>query len=303
MIPRRALLLLPAIAIGLLFVGGWIGPVSATETRYCEMAREMLATGDWVVPRFNGAPLLEKPPFEYWSTAAALAVLGVNDVAPHVPHLLGGALVLLVVAVMARRFAPEGKDSDAGRARGRLAALALGTMPSFVLQAYAVTLDVYLLLSVALAAWALLEADRERSTTGTSSLRWSLLMHAAFGFGMLVKGPLALGLVFLAAAVTAIFRRRATILRPFASPLGWAVFAAITLPWYLALEQRLPGILDELVRRRLFGGLASSADFHGRSWRPWVAWVALLGSFPWLAAVPSAVTALVRKGPWRTGPG
>src|SRR5579864_9355179 len=40
------------------------------EGRYAEIAREMLVSGDWVTPRLDGIKYFEKPPLQYWLTAA-----------------------------------------------------------------------------------------------------------------------------------------------------------------------------------------------------------------------------------------
>lgn len=293
--PRRLLLVLPLVFGALLAVGAVIGPSSSTETRYCVMAREMLRSGDWIVPRFNGAPLLEKPPFEYWGTAAAMAVAGVNDLAPRLPHLLAGVLTVLLVGRIARRLSPQPSEA---RDRGRLALLALATMPAFLVQTYAVAPDAWLLLVTTAAGWAVVEADR---IEGKVPRRWVALLSLALGLGMLIKGPLSLGLVLGASLVTAALRRDARILRPFARPLGWLLFLAVTLPWYLALDRALPGTLKALVDRRLFGGLSSAADFHSRP--VYTVWGPMMGAFPWLGVLPAALAVLVRDGRFRKGPG
>src|SRR5262249_32738243 len=41
------------------------------EGRYAEIAREMLARGEWVVPYLQGEPYLDKPPLLYWLTMAS----------------------------------------------------------------------------------------------------------------------------------------------------------------------------------------------------------------------------------------
>ncbi len=282
---------------GLAATGVLLGPATSTETRYAEMGREMLESGDWVIPQLNGAPLLEKPPFVYWVHAAAFAVFGVNDLTARIPNLVAGMLLLLVVAAGARRFAPASDDAGTRRTRGLLAAFALATMPAFLIQAYTISIDIWLVLVTTIAGLCLLESDR---TEGRPGIRWVLLLHGMFGLGMLVKGPLTLALVAIAGIVVAIARRDLRPLRPFWHPAGIALFFAISVPWYVAADARIPGLLRDFVSRRLFGGIASSADFHGHS--VWIVWYPLLGTFPWLATVPSVVRGLFRDRAWRRGP-
>src|SRR3954471_18277371 len=49
------------------------------EGRYAEIPGEMTASGDWVTPTLNGLKYFEKPPLQYWATAALYTVFGVHE--------------------------------------------------------------------------------------------------------------------------------------------------------------------------------------------------------------------------------
>src|SRR4051812_3587053 len=48
------------------------------EVRIAETAREMQASGDWLVPHYNGELRLQKPPLPYWLTGLSYKIFGVN---------------------------------------------------------------------------------------------------------------------------------------------------------------------------------------------------------------------------------
>src|SRR5262249_14268895 len=72
------------------------------ETRYAEIPREMLATGDFVVPRLNGVPYFEKPPLLYWVNAASLRLFGETPWAARLPTRLAGLGTTLTLVFFVR---------------------------------------------------------------------------------------------------------------------------------------------------------------------------------------------------------
>jgi 4-amino-4-deoxy-L-arabinose transferase-like glycosyltransferase len=69
------------IAFGILwfYVLGARTLVPTDEGRYAEMAREVIATGDWITPRLNGIKYFEKPMLQVWVTAAAFKAFGLGE--------------------------------------------------------------------------------------------------------------------------------------------------------------------------------------------------------------------------------
>lgn len=72
---NRMLLGLVALFVGVYLLPLNVRPLSVPdEMRYGEISREMLASGDLIVPRLNGMRYFEKPAGGYILNAAAMAV-------------------------------------------------------------------------------------------------------------------------------------------------------------------------------------------------------------------------------------
>src|SRR4051812_19652686 len=92
------------------------------EGLYASIGRDMLNSGQFIVPQLNGVPYLEKPPLLYWLLAASFALFGVNAWAAH----LVPALALLATAWMMQRFlARQARSQEAGYAAAVIMVTAL----------------------------------------------------------------------------------------------------------------------------------------------------------------------------------
>jgi 4-amino-4-deoxy-L-arabinose transferase len=70
------LTILAVLALGFLGTRGLWEP---DEGRYVEVAREMLLSGNYLIPTLNQVPHFTKPPLTYWAIAAGLRVAGWNE--------------------------------------------------------------------------------------------------------------------------------------------------------------------------------------------------------------------------------
>ncbi|MST00629.1 MAG: hypothetical protein EXS29_04885, partial [Pedosphaera sp.] len=77
------------------------------EGRYGEIAREMVESGDWLVPRIWYVPHLDKPPMTYWLVAFSIKAFGVNEWAIRLPLALAGLSGALAAFLLARSVAGD----------------------------------------------------------------------------------------------------------------------------------------------------------------------------------------------------
>ncbi|HYQ90001.1 MAG TPA: phospholipid carrier-dependent glycosyltransferase, partial [Candidatus Binatia bacterium] len=231
--------LLPAC--GLIASCGWLGLIEPTETRYAEIAREMLASRDWLIPRLNGIPHFAKPPLAYWSAASGMAVLGVNEWGARLGAALAASFVLWCTARMARQ------------AGGALAPAFLVSSVFFFALSHQLASDIFLAAAVAGFYAAILD-PRTRA---------SLWLFVALAVGFMAKGPVVLVLTVAPALLAAAWARDASPARALASWRGWLLFVVIALPWYLVVLIRTPGLWTFFFQRQIWERYATTVHQRG----------------------------------------
>lgn len=220
----RALLVLSAI---LLFVDlGGSSIWDANEAFYVETPRQMVLTGDFVSPSFNGQPRFNKPVLSYWVVAGFYKVLGVSVTSERIAIAFGTLMLIAATYVIGRTVAK--------RETGVLAALIVASAPRVMLWSRRIFIDIYFasFLAVALMALVLVRAHPDQRR------RYLVLMYVALGLAMLTKGPVALVLPGLVLFVYLLWTRTLGDLRSMMLPAGLVIIAAIVAPWYVLDYQR-----------------------------------------------------------------
>ena len=77
----------------------------SSEGRWAEIAREMLASGDFFHPTIGGKPYFDKPLFTYWIIAAFSAVTGrLDELIVRLPSALAGIVTLVCIIYLGQKL-------------------------------------------------------------------------------------------------------------------------------------------------------------------------------------------------------
>ncbi len=311
-----AVLLLTA-AVTLFFRLGSAHTLGSHEVFVAVPAREMLETGDWVLPTYGHLPRLEKPPLAYW-VAATVGWLsgGVTEWSVRLPSVLATLGLAALLGFWAARWYGAGRplDGEASTADGpdglstatertgpsrlqpRLPVLGRAAFGAALIQltsvwvlTYGRRAEVDMLLTLLTTAATFLLAEELTGPDGqpVSQRRWRLAW-TLLALAWLAKFHYGPALVLAPAFLFVLLTRRWAALRGLFDPVGLAVFAAAVLAWPLAVLARCPQAWDVWWQQTVGRALGSMGRdpvwFYGPS---------LLGqALPWTplalaAAVPS----------------
>ncbi len=278
------LLLFVFIAVYLCPLG--IRPLSAPdETRYAEIPREMIASGDYISPRLNGLRYFEKPVLGYWINALSLKVFGENNFAVRFASALSAGISALIVLLLVWRFSKNGIFAFMA-ATIFLTFLEVICLGIFSLLDSMVSMFLTAAMSLFLLAW---EVRRERM-----KFHFRLFISGIFfGLACMTKG-------FLAFAVPVV------IILPFVIWEGewkelfrmiWMPLLAIILvmlPWSVLIHQREPDFWNFFIWNEHIRRFFSENAQHKAS--PVYFFIVLpLAAIPWTFAGPAAVKSFSRK--------
>jgi 4-amino-4-deoxy-L-arabinose transferase-like glycosyltransferase len=288
---NRDRLLLAVTALVLFTAGlGLREPWPADEPRFALIAREMVETGEWLIPHRAGEIYAEKPPLFFWLIAALYTLTGSLRVSFLLPSALAGAGVLLLVHDLASRLWR--------RRTALLASLALLCCIQFVLQARTAQIDAVLLLWTTLGLYGIARHILRGPSPG-----WWYGAFAAAGAGVITKG---VGFLPLLALIPARIRSQ---VRPFSAKqvlLGLLVTLGVIALWLVPMvihversgSAELGAYRDNILLRQ-------TAERYARAWHhhkwfgyfffeviPW-AWFPLTTLLPW--TIPAWIRR-VRRG-------
>jgi 4-amino-4-deoxy-L-arabinose transferase-like glycosyltransferase len=242
--------------------------------------REMLQSGNWIMPTCNGLPRLQKTPLSYWLVAGIAKITGeVDELSARMPSVIFAVLSAATILYFVNQWLSF-----------RIAVLSTcvwtTTLCYFNYSHNArpeMALTFFILLCF-LSFYSAINVQNRRSLVA-----YTLIFWISFALGNLAKGPAPLPLVLVPLFFyIAIFRQWKKLLN-WVSAAGLIIFLAIVLPWPLAIAHKVNWDLivwkHEFVDR-FFGTYAKG------NYPPYFYFLIMFRYItPWVAFLPMALAA------------
>jgi 4-amino-4-deoxy-L-arabinose transferase-like glycosyltransferase len=264
---RRACGLLIVFSL-IAFLPGFfqIPPVDRDEARFAQATKQMLETGQYVDIRFQDEVRYKKPVGIYWLQAAAVKAgeaVGIPQARTTIwlyrlPSLFGASGVVLLTYWTALAFV--------GRRGALLAAMMMASSVLLGVEARLAKTDAMLLFTCVAAMGAMARIYLSVRRTPEARIGWDLpaILWTALGVGVLIKGPVILLFVVLAALTLSIADRSGRwlwSLRPFAG-LAWLI--VLVLPWFVAITVKSgAGFYEQSVGQDMLAKIFGGQESHG----------------------------------------
>lgn len=240
------------------------------EARYCEIAREMLVTHDFVTPRIDGIKYFEKPPLFEWMQAGAFKAFGYSQWNCRSIEALLALLGCLGTYAAGRTLYD--------RRTGIFAAGILATSLLYYTLARAVTLDMTVSVMLTLALFSFIVGVKH-----PPGIKRRLLFYALYAFAALaVLSKGLIGIIFPGSIIFLwmLLQNRWHELKHCYLPTGFILFLIIALPWHILVQQANPEFFHYYFIQQQFTRYLTT--YAGRYQPDWFyVPILLLGIFPW----------------------
>ena len=262
---RAAVALLLVCLLGFLPGIFQIPPVDRDEAYFAQATKQMIETGDYVDIRYQDDVRYRKPVGIYWLQAAVVntaSALGLANARTTIwlyrmPSLFGAIGAVLLTYWCALPFV--------SRRGALLAALMMASCTMLGVEARLAKTDAVLLFTVvaamAVLARVYLAPRRGDAQPGLGQLA---IFWTALAVGILIKGPMILMVVGLAAATLVVLDRSARWLLALRPVPGLLWLLILVLPWFIAIYARVGSqFLIGSVGEDMLAKVASPQETHG----------------------------------------
>lgn len=244
------------------------------ESKFAEAAREMLVSGDYWIPTFNGSLFVDKPPLQYFFMMLGFKIFGINPLGARFFSAVFALLTVWSTYVFALDFF--------GRRSARITLFVMISAFFFMQQFQLAVPDPYLIFFCCFALFCFY-----RFYEGRKSIHL-LLFYFSLGLGVLSKGPVALALPGLAVGLFLIFRGELRQVFRYQPLTGFFGVLLVALPWYWLIHTETGGVWTQgFFMVHNIGRFSQVMEGHGGPFIVTLGYV-LLGLLPFSFFLPQA---------------
>ena len=246
------------------------------EGKHAATSKDMVLSGDWVTPKYNGEKFYDKPPLHNWFVAISFLIFGFNEFAARLPAALLGMGCVIITYLLGRRIF--------GPTAAFLSSLVLASSVEFFVLSRTVVHDISLAFFITLALTLFYlgyENEKHRRP-------YFLVGYAAMGLSVLAKGPVG---ILLPAAIIGLFlilKKQLGFLRKMQVGWGMLVVLAVAAPWYILISIKDPDYVSYFFLKQNFGNFFSADVRHPEPIYYYIP-VLMGGMFPWSIFLPLAL--------------
>ncbi len=205
---------------------GSIDLMSLNEGRRALSTKEMVSSGDWLLPHLNGALYLTKPPLLYWLASGFALIGGINEWTLRLPS----ALAALAVLIMVYCYTFQQSERWAALYSIQLLMANIG----FTMLGRRAEIEMLL---TSLCVGAILSAVQYLQHP--SNKNWIYFSYFLLALALMTKGPVVLLLVTLPLLIAAILSKNPALKTLLLSWHGWLIFLVVGLAWYALVTWQL----------------------------------------------------------------
>ncbi|MEY3403380.1 MAG: hypothetical protein RLZZ86_2996, partial [Cyanobacteriota bacterium] len=291
---------------------GWnlgnVGLIDETEPLFAEASRQMLLTGDWITPFFNGETRFDKPALIYWCQAIAYSIMGVNEWSVRMPSVLAAMSVIALSFYTVQWYFTEKDELEQVTNLPRryltaaVAAALMALNPEMIVWGRTGVSDMLLTgcIGSTLLCFFLGYAQNNRPVVIANwqfPNQWYLASYVLIAGAILTKGPVGIvlpGLIMIAFALyVGKFWQIWREMRPI---LGMVIVLALSLPWYILVTWRNGwNFINAFFVYHNIERFTEVVNGHSAPWYFYFL-VVLLGFAPYAVYIPAS---LVRLKLWQ----
>ncbi len=249
------------------------------EAVFAEATKEMVQSGDWITPTYNGANRYDKPIFFYWLMAASYKVFGVGEFGARFPSAFLGMMLCCAVYFFVKHFN--------GERNALYAAVALGLSVFFVVYSHAAVTDMALTFFMTLSLFSFYFSLKK------TGFIYGFYMFSALAF--LTKGLIGIVFPFGIASIYLITTEGVKGIKKVFSIKGTVLFCLISAPWYVA-QTAVNGseFIQQFFLKHHFMRYTGVISGH-RGPVYYYVLVLLAGLFPWIAFLPAGIRRVFKE--------